>query len=94
MYCLQWLLPVLLISKPSSPLHLQNQVVFAALYLVGAVLERKPCLICLLLFLLTTTILCVPGLEMASLYRLLSLDYSVSPSSTTFTSSSSLNVCS
>lgn len=43
MYCLQWLIPVLLIPKPIHPALLYNHAVFIFLYLLGFFLERKPC---------------------------------------------------
>ena len=46
MYCLQWLIPVLLIPKPVNPALLYNHVMFMVLYLFGFFVERKPCTIC------------------------------------------------
>ena len=46
MYCLQWLIPVLLIPKPMNPALLYNHVMFMVLYLFGFFVERKPCTIC------------------------------------------------
>ncbi|XP_024947637.1 bladder cancer-associated protein-like [Cephus cinctus] len=51
MYCLQWLIPVLLIPKPVNPALLQTHVMFMVLYLIGFFLERKPCTICSIVFL-------------------------------------------
>lgn len=51
MYCLQWLIPVLLIPKPVNLAFLSNHVVVMVLYLVGFFLERKPCTMCSLVFL-------------------------------------------
>ena len=87
MYCLQWLLPVLLIPKPINPLLLYNhaviifilfhvlyypstfkfyfgcfQQVFMVLYLAGFFLERQPCTICSLAFLVALFLLCYSGL--------------------------------
>lgn len=50
MYCLQWLIPVLLLPKPINPAFLYNHAMFVVLYLVGFVLERRPCAICSLVF--------------------------------------------
>ncbi len=62
MYCLQWLLPVLLIPKPINPLLLYNHAVFMVLYLAGFFLERQPCTICSLAFLVALFLLCYSGL--------------------------------
>ena len=50
MYCLQWLIPVLLIPKPVNPALLYNHAVLMVLYLTGFFLERKPCTICSVVF--------------------------------------------
>lgn len=50
MYCLQWLIPVLLIPKPVNPALLYNHAVLMVLYLTGFFLERKPCTICSIVF--------------------------------------------
>ncbi|CAG2165083.1 unnamed protein product [Oppiella nova] len=61
MYCLQWLIPVLLIPKPMNATLVQNQVMFVVLYLIGYVLERKPCTICSLVFAVAVFMLCMSG---------------------------------
>jgi len=61
MYCLQWLIPVLLIPKPLPAGLLHNHVVFLVLYLTGFFLERKPCTICSLVFLAAVIVLCYSG---------------------------------
>uniref|UniRef100_A0A834R288 Bladder cancer-associated protein n=1 Tax=Sarcoptes scabiei TaxID=52283 RepID=A0A834R288_SARSC len=43
MYCLQWLIPVLLIPKPTNSFHLQNHIMFVILYMISCFLERKTC---------------------------------------------------
>ena len=58
MYCLQWLIPVLLIPKPVAPALLYNHVMFMVLYLIGFFLERKPCTICSLVFILAVALNC------------------------------------
>lgn len=62
MYCLQWLIPVLLIPKPVNPALLQTHVMFMALYLIGFFLERKPCTICSLVFLAAVFLICYSGI--------------------------------
>ena len=62
MYCLQWLIPVLLIPKPINPALLHNHVIFMVLYLIGFFLERKPCTICSIVFLATVFLVCYSGL--------------------------------
>lgn len=61
MYCLQWLIPVLLIPKPMNPALLYNHVVFMMLYLFGFFIERKPCTICSLVFILAFILIDVSG---------------------------------
>jgi len=59
MYCLQWLIPVLLIPKPFfHPSMLYQHAMFVVLYLVGFFIERKPCYICSLVFLAAIALLC------------------------------------
>ncbi|KAL1518376.1 hypothetical protein ABEB36_002008 [Hypothenemus hampei] len=61
MYCLQWLIPVLLMPKPSNPALIQTHVMFMVLYLIGFFLERKPCTVCTLVFLVTVFLVCYSG---------------------------------
>ncbi|XP_065162617.1 bladder cancer-associated protein [Atheta coriaria] len=61
MYCLQWLIPVLLIPKPINPAMVHTHVMFMVLYLIGFFLERKPCTICSLVFLVTLLLICYSG---------------------------------
>jgi len=61
MYCLQWLIPVLLIPKPVNPALLYNHVVFMILYLFSFFIERKPCTICSLVFLFAVILICSSG---------------------------------
>ncbi|TWW53358.1 Bladder cancer-associated protein BC-10 protein [Takifugu flavidus] len=58
MYCLQWLLPVLLIPKPLNPALWFNHSMFMGFYLLSFLLERKPCTICALVFLAALFLLC------------------------------------
>ena len=58
MYCLQWLIPVLLIPKPVNPALLYNHVALMVLYLTGFFLERKPCTICSIIFVVALVLLC------------------------------------
>ncbi|XP_020798087.1 bladder cancer-associated protein isoform X1 [Drosophila serrata] len=62
MYCLQCLLPVLLIPKPTNPALMETHVMFIVLYLVGFFLERKPCTICSLVFLTAVSLICYSGI--------------------------------
>lgn len=61
MYCLQWLIPVLLIPKPIDPAFVLNHVMFMVFYLFGFFVERKPCTICSLIFILAVALLCSSG---------------------------------
>lgn len=61
MYCLQWLIPVLLIPLPKSlltPAILHNHTMFIVLYLTSFVLERKPCAICSIVFVIAVALIC------------------------------------
>ncbi|XP_061543616.1 bladder cancer-associated protein [Phyllopteryx taeniolatus] len=58
MYCLQWLLPVLLIPKPLNPALWFNHSMFMGFYLLSFLLERKPCTICALVFLAALFLIC------------------------------------
>lgn len=61
MYCLQWLIPILLIPKPVNPALLYNHVMFMVLYLFGFFIERKPCTICSLVFVFAVVLICSTG---------------------------------
>ncbi|KAK7099946.1 hypothetical protein V1264_022970 [Littorina saxatilis] len=58
MYCLQWLIPVLLMPKPLNPAFIYNHAMFIILYLTGFFLVRKPCTICSLVFLAAVFLIC------------------------------------
>lgn len=58
MYCLQWLLPVLFLPKPTSPLMLQNQFLVVVLYILGFLLERRPCTLCIAVFIIAVCVIC------------------------------------
>ena len=58
MYCLQWLIPVLLMPKPLNPAFIYNHAMFIVLYLTGFFLVRKPCTICSLVFLAAVFLIC------------------------------------
>ena len=58
MYCLQWLIPVLLIPKPLNPALLHSHALFIVLYLTSFFLERRPCTICTLVFLAALFLIC------------------------------------
>lgn len=58
MYCLQWLIPVLLIPKPINPALLYNHAMFIVLYLASFFLERKPCTVCSIVFVSTVFLVC------------------------------------
>ncbi|KRY36833.1 Bladder cancer-associated protein [Trichinella spiralis] len=59
MYCLQWLIPVLLLPKPLvHPSMLYSHAMFVAVYLLTFFLERRPCYICSFVFFLALTLLC------------------------------------
>ncbi|KRY90657.1 Bladder cancer-associated protein A [Trichinella pseudospiralis] len=59
MYCLQWLIPVLLLPKPLvHPSMLYSHAMFVAVYLLTFFLERRPCYICSFVFFFALTLLC------------------------------------
>ncbi|KAI8425954.1 hypothetical protein MSG28_004947 [Choristoneura fumiferana] len=62
MYCLQWLIPVLLIPKPVNPALVNTHVMFMVLYLIGFFLERKPCTVCSVVFLAAVILICYSGI--------------------------------
>ncbi|CAO1304001.1 unnamed protein product [Diamesa hyperborea] len=69
MYCLQCLLPVLLLPKPSNKENLQTHVLFIVLFLISFFLERKPCTICSLVFLTAVFLLCYSGIGNCLFWR-------------------------
>ncbi|XP_063701090.1 bladder cancer-associated protein [Culicoides brevitarsis] len=63
MYCLQALLPVLLIPKPqANPAMVQTHIFFVILFLVSFFLERKPCTICSIVFISACFLICYSGI--------------------------------
>uniref|UniRef100_A0A6B2E5B0 Putative bladder cancer-associated protein n=1 Tax=Phlebotomus kandelakii TaxID=1109342 RepID=A0A6B2E5B0_9DIPT len=62
MYCLQCLLPVLLIPRPANAAFSHTHFLFVLLYLVNFFLERKPCTICSVIFITAVFLLCYSGI--------------------------------
>uniref|UniRef100_A0A915BG24 Bladder cancer-associated protein n=1 Tax=Parascaris univalens TaxID=6257 RepID=A0A915BG24_PARUN len=59
MYCLQWLIPVLLIPKHwLHPTFLIDQAIFMWFYVIGFFMERRPCYICSVIFFTAVALLC------------------------------------
>ncbi|KAL3998563.1 Bladder cancer-related protein BC10 family protein [Acanthocheilonema viteae] len=59
MYCLQWLIPVLLIPKHwLHPTFIIDQALFMWFYVVGFFMERRPCYICSIIFFTAIGLLC------------------------------------
>lgn len=62
MYCLQWLLPLLLIPRPANLFLLHNHSMFMTLYLASFFLERRPCTICTIVFIVAVILICYSGI--------------------------------
>ena len=62
MYCLQWMLPVLLVPRSACAMVMQDQMLVIVLYLFAFFLERRPCILCVVLFLIALSVLCFSGL--------------------------------
>ncbi|CAG9799217.1 unnamed protein product [Chironomus riparius] len=69
MYCLQCLLPVLLLPKPTETNNFFIHRLFIVLYLISFFLERKPCTICSLVFVTAVFLLCQSGLGHCIFWR-------------------------
>lgn len=61
MYCLQYILPLMFLPKPTNPSSMQTHTAFVLLYLINYILERKPCSICLIVFLTAVGLTCSSG---------------------------------
>ncbi|CAD5210058.1 unnamed protein product [Bursaphelenchus xylophilus] len=69
MYCLQFLLPVLLIPKPIiHPTFLIDHALFLWFYIIGFIISKRPCHVCLLLFFVAAFFLCYSDMDNCSLY--------------------------
>ena len=62
MYCLHWMLPVLLVPKSACALVLQDQMMVIFLYLLAFLLERRPCILCVIVFVVAVVVLCYSGI--------------------------------
>lgn len=62
MYCLQWMLPLLIMPKPVNPAMALHHSMFMTLYLLDFFISRKPCTICSAVFIIALTLLCYSGL--------------------------------
>ncbi|PAV81303.1 hypothetical protein WR25_09309 [Diploscapter pachys] len=59
MYCLQWMIPVLLIPKHwLHPIFLIEQTLFIWIYIIDFFIERKPCHICSAIFIIALARIC------------------------------------
>ena len=62
MYCLQWMLPVLILPKSACAMVVQDQMIMIMLYLLAFFIERRPCILCILVFIVAIVITCVSGI--------------------------------
>ena len=62
MYCLHWLLPVLFVPKSACALVMQDQMLVIILYLIAFLLEKRPCIMCVFVFIVATVVICFSGL--------------------------------
>ncbi|KAI1721685.1 bladder cancer-related protein BC10 domain-containing protein [Ditylenchus destructor] len=75
MYCLQWLIPVLLIPKHLvHPTFLIDQALFLWFYIIGFVLERRPCYICMLIFSAAVFFICYSDEDKCVLWPICKMD--------------------
>ncbi|KAI6182867.1 hypothetical protein M3Y97_00426800 [Aphelenchoides bicaudatus] len=64
MYCLQFLVPVLFIPKPLiHPTFLIDNAIFLWIYIIGFCIDKKPCHVCLVLFIIAAIALCYSDSE-------------------------------
>ena len=61
MYCLQWMLPVLFVPKSACLMVVQDQMLVILLYLLAFFIERRPCVLCVLVFIVAVFVICVSG---------------------------------
>lgn len=62
MYCLHWMLPVLFVPKSVCMVAMQDQMLVIILYLLAFLLERRPCLLCIIVFIIAIIVICYSGL--------------------------------
>ena len=62
MYCLHWMLPVLFVPKSACALIMQDQMLVIILYLIAFFLERRPCILCIIVFIVAIVVVCYSGL--------------------------------
>ncbi|BHF69097.1 hypothetical protein SprV_0301213800 [Sparganum proliferum] len=58
MYCLQLILPLLILPKPSNPAAHLHHAIYILLFLITFFLERKPCGVCTFILLLFVFLPC------------------------------------
>ena len=61
MYCLQWMLPVLFVPKSACLMVVQDQMLVVLLYLLAFFIERRPCILCVLVFVVAIFVTCISG---------------------------------
>ena len=61
MYCLQWMLPILLVPKSACAMVMQDQMLVILLYMLAFFIERRPCVLCVLVFVVAVVVLCASG---------------------------------
>lgn len=62
MYCLQWMLPILLVPKSACAMVVQDQMIVIFLYMLAFFIERRPCVLCVLVFIVAVVVLCASGI--------------------------------
>lgn len=61
MYCLQWMLPILFVPKSPCQMVVQDQMLVILLYLLAFFIERRPCVLCIFVFITLVFGICASG---------------------------------
>ncbi|CAH8664955.1 unnamed protein product [Dicrocoelium dendriticum] len=70
MFCLQWILPLLFLPKPSNPATCVHHTIYVLLFLICFFLERRPCGVCALLLFVFILLPCSSSLDTLCLFTM------------------------
>ncbi|KAA3679308.1 uncharacterized protein DEA37_0002703 [Paragonimus westermani] len=68
MFCLQWILPLLFLPKPSNPATSTHHTIYILLFFICFFLERRPCGVCVVILFAFLLLPCSSSLDSLCLF--------------------------
>ncbi|TGZ66246.1 hypothetical protein CRM22_005429 [Opisthorchis felineus] len=68
MFCLQWILPLFFLPKPSNPAATVHHAIYILLFLICFFIERRPCGVCAVILFILLLLPCSSSLDNLCLF--------------------------